>query len=103
MTRVNESDDDELSFAYYCGTVGKDREKAVPYRRTECARVHHATVLALYRRHHIDKMVKMMLKPTGVNPAGTVSSWTSAAVWRVMSMRVGNKRPANRDDAAKAA
>jgi len=103
MTRINESDDDELSFAYYCGNVPKDREADTPYRRAECARIHHAKVLSLYRRHHIDKMVKMVLKPTGVNPAGTVSSWTSAAVWRVMSMRAGAKRPPERTDVAKAA
>ena len=103
MTRINESDDDELSFAYYCGNVAREREKDVPYRRAECSRTHHAQCLPLYRRHHVDKMVKMVLKPTGVNPSGTVSLWASAAVWRVMHMRAGSRRPVQRPNVAKAA
>jgi hypothetical protein len=102
MTRINESDDDELAFAYYCGNVARERQKELPYRRAEYSRTHHAQCLPLYRRHHVDKMVKMVLKPAGVNPGGTVSSWASAAVWRVMHMRAG-ARPAHRADVAKAA
>src|SRR6185503_17313141 len=105
MTRINESDDDELSFAYYCGNVAADQEKIMPYRRTEYSRAHHAKCLTLYRRHHIDKMVKMVLKPAGVNPSGTVGSWASAAVWRVLRLRAGGlqKAAANSNDVAKAA
>lgn len=104
MTRINESDDDELSFAYYCGNVPRDQERTTPYRRTEYSRAHHAKCLTLYRRHHIDKMVKMVLKPAGVNPSGTVGSWASAAVWRVLRLRAGGlQKAANSNDVARAA
>jgi hypothetical protein len=109
MTRINESDDDELSFAYYCGNIPAGHERETPYRRADFARAHHAKCLTLYRRHHIDKMVKMVLKPAGVNPSGTVGAWASAAVWRVLKMRAGAQRPpasaspANANDIARAA
>jgi hypothetical protein len=90
-TRMNESDDDELAFAYYCGNVPAAREKAEPYRREPYSKVHHAACFTLYRRHHIDKLVKMVMKPAGLNPQGRVSSFASAALWRVMAFRAGGR------------
>ncbi len=88
-TRMNESDDDELAFAYYCGNVPKANEKTVPYRRVYYSRAHHAACFTLYRRHHVDKMVKMVMKPAGLNPSGRMSSFASATLWRVLALRSG--------------
>jgi hypothetical protein len=43
--------------------------------------------MTLYRRHHIDKLVKMVVKPTGFNPSGTMSELAGAALWRLMTAR----------------
>lgn len=86
-TRMNESDDDELAFAHYCGNVPKARETEIPYRRQDFSRAHHAGCLHLYRRHHVDKLVKMVMKPVGLNPQGRMSTLASAAVWRVFTRR----------------
>jgi hypothetical protein len=94
VTRVSESDDDELSFAYYCGNVPADRTGELPYMRETYARAYHATAMSLYRRHHIDKLVKMVAKPAGIDPAGRISGLASAALWRVLSMRAGLSRAA---------
>jgi hypothetical protein len=92
VTRVKESDDDELSYAYYCGNVPAARACETPYNRDYYSRAYHAKSMVLYRRHHIDKLVKMVAKPAGLNPSGRVSGFASAALWRVLSMRAGQTR-----------
>jgi|SRR5215471_5276021 len=88
-TRVKESDDDELACAYYCANVPAERENELPYRRSQYARAYHAKAMTLYRRHHIDKLVKMVVKPAGLNPSGRLSNLASAALWRVLTIRAG--------------
>lgn len=89
VTRMNESDDDELSYAYYCGNVPADRIKEIPYSRKEFARAYREKTMAMYRRHHVDKMVRMVAKPAGLNPAGRVISIAGAALWRFFSRHAG--------------
>ncbi len=89
VTRVNESDDDELSYAYYCANVLPEQTDEFPYVRKEYARAYHAKAMVLYRRHHVDKMVRMVAKPAGLNPSGRVSSIAGAALWRILSLRAG--------------
>ena len=87
VTRVKESDDDELACAYYCANVPVEREGEMPYKRRTYARAYHATAMKLYRRHHIDKLVKMVVKPTGFDPSGRLSGFAGAALWRLLSTR----------------
>ncbi len=89
MTRFHEADDDELAYAYYCANVPVKKETETPYQRAECVRAYQAKVMLLYRRHHVDKLVKMVAKPAGLNPAGWLSAMASAALWRVLLMRAG--------------
>jgi hypothetical protein len=89
FTRINEADDDELSYAYYCGNVARKAEAATPYRCAVYSRAYHAKAMSLYRRHHIDKLVKMVAKPAGINPSGRLSQLASAAMWRLLLVRAG--------------
>ena len=92
VTRVNESEDDELSYAYYCGNVLPEQESALPYERKVFARSYHAKAMVLYRRHHVEKLVKMVAKPAGIDPSGHVSHIASAALWRILSFRAGQRQ-----------
>lgn len=87
VTRVRESDDDELACAYYCANVPPERESEMPYKRRTYARAYHAKAMPLYRRHHIDKLVKMVVKPTGFDPSGRLSEFAGAALWRLLTTR----------------
>jgi hypothetical protein len=87
LGRVNEADDDELACAYYCANVAPGRAAATPYRRKFYARAYNAKAMTLYRRHHIDKLVKMVALPAGLNPAGLLSNLASATLWRLMKYR----------------
>lgn len=89
FTRVNESDDDELACAYYCANVPAKDATAHPYRRADYAKAYHAKAIRLYRRHHIDKLVKMVVKPVGLDPSGWLSRWASVFVWRMLVRRAG--------------
>jgi len=89
-TRLKESDDDELACAYYCANVLPDREADLPYRRGFYARAYQAKVMTLYRRHHIEKLVKMVVKPAGLNPSGRLTNLASAALWHLLTMRSGS-------------
>jgi hypothetical protein len=89
VTRVNESDDDELACAYYCANVPSEELGAKPYRRRVYAKAYQEKIMAFYRRHHIDRLVKMVAKPAGLNPSGRISRVASAVLWRLLRMRGG--------------
>ena len=95
VTRVRESDDDELACAYYCGNIPSEHEHAMPYQRKTYARAYHAKAMTLYRRHHIDKLVKMVVKPTGFSASGPLSEFAGAALWRVLTARAAMIASAN--------
>jgi hypothetical protein len=87
MGRVNETDDDELAAAYYCANVAPDKAASTPYRRKYYTRAYNAKVVTLYRRHHVEKLVKMVALPAGVKPTGMLSRLASATLWRLMKVR----------------
>jgi hypothetical protein len=70
-------------------------EAELPYTRKTYARAYHASAMTLYRRHHIDKLVKMVVKPTGFNPSGRMSELAGAALWRVLTTRAAMIAHAN--------
>ncbi len=90
ITRVNESDDDELSYAYYCANVAKADEAKIPYERAKFAKAYNATAIALYRRHHVNKLVQMVAKACGAKPQSGLTRLASAALWRMLRMRAGS-------------
>jgi hypothetical protein len=92
VTRVNEADDDELAYAYYCANVPAAQEAAVPYARARFARAYHAKAMTLYRRHHIHKLVQMVAKAIGANPNGWITGAASGLLWQMLRMRAGLTR-----------
>jgi len=88
-TRVNESNDDELAYAYYCGNVSAADESRIPYDRRHFARAYNAEAMKLYRRHHIAKLVQMVSKSIGADPQGWLTRAASALLWNVLRFRAG--------------
>ena len=87
--RIAESDDDELSYAYYCATVPADQEAAIPYVRATYAKCGYNTMLRVYRRRHIRKLTQMVAKAVGADPHGTLTKLAEALLWRVIRVRAG--------------
>jgi hypothetical protein len=87
--RIDESDDDELSYAFYCANVPAELESSVPYVRKQCARESYVASMSIYRLHHIRKLTQMVAKVIGLKPQGRVVRLVSAFLWRVMRARAG--------------
>lgn len=87
--RVNEADDDELAFAYYCGNVRPEQEAAIPYDRRLFSRAYNAKLDSLYRPHHVKKLVQMVARAAGAKPQSRATDAASALLWRVIRMRAG--------------
>lgn len=92
VTRINESDDDELAYAFYCANVRPEEEAAKPYKREIYAKASYAESMKVYRRHHIRKLVQMVAKAVGADPQGRLAAIATALVWRMLRMRAGLSR-----------
>ncbi len=87
--RINESDDDELAYAFYCANVRPEEEAAKPYKREVYAKASYAESMKVYRRHHIRRLVQMVAKAVGADPQGRLASIATALVWRMLRVRAG--------------
>jgi hypothetical protein len=85
--RVRESDDDELAYAFYCANVSPEEETAKPYDRRKYSRLAGQASMAVYRRHHIQKLVQMVIKVVGANPHGWLANMAGALLWRRLSAK----------------
>jgi hypothetical protein len=90
--RVSESGDDELACAYYCANVPVAEAAATPYRRRTYARAYQDKITTFYRRHHIERLVKMVIKPAGLNPSSRISHLASIFLWLLLTRRIGEGR-----------
>jgi|SRR5947209_2190633 len=86
-TRINESGDDELAYAYYCGNISAADTNSVPYRRRRYARAYNAQVMKLYRPHHVAKLVQMVSKSIGADPQSWLTRAAAAFLWNLLRLR----------------
>jgi len=85
--RVRESDDDELAYSYYCANVLPEEEAANPYNRKKYSKLASQASMSVYHRHHIQKLVQMVIKAMGANPHGWLANMASAVLWRRLSAK----------------
>jgi hypothetical protein len=95
FTRVQESDDDELAYAYYCANVPSSEVTRTPYNRLHYSRAYNATAMTLYRRHHIRKLVQMVAKACGLGARSWLTNLASAALWQALRLRAANRAVGN--------
>ena len=85
--RVRESDDDELAYSYYCANVLPEEEAANPYNRKKYSKLASQASMSVYHRHHIQKLVQMVIKAMGANPHGWMANMAGAVLWRRLSAK----------------
>jgi rubrerythrin len=77
VSRIRETDDDELAFAYYCANISDS-----PYDRARCTQDYAIRAYGHYQPHHAEQVVNMAFRAGGLKPrswlAGQVSKWA----WR---------------------
>ena len=82
LGRVAESEDDELAYAYYAAN-----ESEQPYERRRYSRAYAERAFPLYRPHHVERGVAMLLKAVGVTPNGRLGRLASGLAWQAMRYR----------------
>jgi hypothetical protein len=89
ISRLGESSDDELAYAYYCASVPAGEVQALPYDRGRYSRLASGTLMTIYRRRHIQKLVQMVAHAVGIAPHGRFARLAGMTLWGVMRMRAG--------------
>jgi hypothetical protein len=84
LGRVAEAEDDELAYAYYAAN-----EAGQPYDRRRCSRAYGRCAFALYRPHHVERGIAMLLKAAGLTPNGRLGRIASRLAWRAIRRRAG--------------
>lgn len=82
LSRINESEDDELAYAYYAANGGGE-----PYDRERWCRAYMRRAYVFYRPQHIDRAVAMSFKAAGLDPQSRLAGWASRLAYRVVRWR----------------
>jgi rubrerythrin len=83
FSRILESEDDELAYAYYAAN-GDGRA----YNRRDNTRAHALRAYRVYRPSHLQRAVAMVFKAVGLDPQGRLSHWATKAAWNFMRWRI---------------
>ncbi len=82
LSRMIESEDDELPFAYHAANLSGE------YDRKRCVRAYACRAYAYYRPHHVERAVSMVLKAVGAPPNGRLAKILSAIGYWFMKSHV---------------
>jgi len=82
--RVQEAEDDELAYAYYCANVP---EGAEPYSRARFSREYNKRILRFYQPHHVQKAAAMVAKAVGLHPHGATAKLAGNVLWWIIQAR----------------
>jgi hypothetical protein len=84
LSRITESEDDELAYAYYSA----NGDTGIAYDRRHWANHYARRAYGLYRRHHIERAIAMVLKAAGLSPQGWLNRRLTGAIAWFMGWRV---------------
>ena len=82
ISRMRESDDDELAYAFYCGSG--DRQ---PYDRRTYYRAYAGRAYSHYRYSHVARGINMTLKAIGINPQSWIANAGVRLGWKLFRSR----------------
>lgn len=85
IDRVNETEDDELSGAYYCANYTAD--SGIAYDRKTFSNAYKRRAFSVYQRRHTDRLISMVVKAGGLKPHGWAGRMLSAVGWYYMSLQ----------------
>jgi hypothetical protein len=90
ISRIAETEDDELAFAYYAANDGGEK----PYDRKVYNREYSRRAYSYYQPQHIERAIAMVFKASGLKPHTRVFNFaTKTANW-YFDRRAGRKRAA---------
>ena len=83
ISRVGESEDDELAYAFHCG----NEPSTQLYDHNRCSSAYLGRALHFYQPRHIERATGMLLKTIGLPPRGRLSAACTWLSWRVLQRR----------------
>ncbi len=83
VSRIGESEDDELAYAFYCGNSPPD----ATYLHETAIAGYMSRAMTMYRYKHLERAVGMILKAIGLPPRGRVSGLAARGAWMFMCKR----------------
>ena len=91
LGRINESEDDELAYAYYAANTPSD----APYDRRRYSRAYARRAYGLYRPSHVERAMGMCFKAAGIDGKQGLRRLLSGLTYRLMSARATRLARAN--------
>ena len=83
LGRIRESDDDELSYAFFVANAAL----GATYDRRRAHREYLAAAAQVYSPHHLERAVAMTFKAVGLKPHGRLNRLASNLAWRALRRR----------------
>ena len=83
LSRIGESEDDELAYAFYCGNSPPD----ATYQHETAIAGYMSRAMTMYRYKHLERAVGMILKAIGLPPRGRMSGLATRGAWMFMCKR----------------
>ena len=83
FSRITESEDDELPYAYYAANHADET-----YERRRFVKAYFRRGFAFYRRQHLERSVGMALKAVGLKPNGRLNAMITGIAGRWLRFRI---------------
>ncbi|MFD1626735.1 ferritin-like domain-containing protein [Azospirillum griseum] len=84
LSRIGESEDDELAYAYFAANEAPD----AVYNHARCNAAYMRRAYGRYQPKHIDRAVSMVFKACGLKPHSPLSAVASRGAWWLVDRRV---------------
>ena len=72
VSRISESEDDELAYAYYAANNLGEK-----YDRKQCVRAYMSRAYGFYRPHHVERGIMLIFKAVGIKPHSKLAAITA--------------------------
>ena len=95
LGRIAESEDDELSYAYYAAHLSANENEAPPYIHKTVMHRYQELAFRMYRRTHVERMTVMLFKAIGLTPRSWLNDLATRAAWRAMQSKLARSRRIN--------
>ena len=82
-SRISESEDDELAFAFHCA----NDPPGSGYSHEDCLAAYLSRAITFYRFRHVERGMGMIFKAVGLPPRGRLSDISAKLAWQFVQRR----------------
>lgn len=86
VSRISESEDDELAYAYYAANNNGE-----PYDRKQCVRAYMSRAYGFYRPHHVERGITLVFKAVGIKAPARIAGWAAKLACRFLNFKTDQR------------